>query len=456
MTKKSITQYQAHSHLQCISCGASYALDKQLLYRCMQTNCGGLLDIHTDTATLQKKSADWWRKLMRERWGDVHFPFTSGVWNKKEWVLPDIANEHIVSLGEGKTPLLALADWAQELELDSVWLKQCGISHSGSFKDLGMTVLVSHVKQLLAKGHPIRAIACASTGDTSAALAAYAAYAGIAAIVILPVGKISNAQLTQPLACGALALSLQTDFDGCMRIVQELTRDSSIYLANSMNPLRLAGQRTMGIEVVQQLAWNAPDWFIIPGGNLGNVSALVSGLQLIYELGLIDKLPRVCVAQSAHANPLFLSYRKNFSEYKAVTAQKTLASAIQIGDPVSYPRAVAALRQCNGIVEQATEAELANAAARVDRYGMFNDPHTGVALACLQKLCASANRIIAKGARVVVVSTAHGLKFSESKRAYHSEQLDFKANYANQPIELEASSAAVLRALDKYLRVSAN
>ena len=440
---------QPDSYLQCIDCKSRYSLNEKIIYRCQKPDCHALLEVYTDTPALQKKSAKQWRELLEARWGSVRFPYTSGVWNKKEWVLPHIAEEHIVSLGEGKTPLIPLERFANELSLGGVWIKQCGTSHSGSFKDLGMAVLVSHVKQLLAQGHPIRAIACASTGDTSAALAAYAAYAGIATIVILPEGKISNAQLLQAIACGALVLSLQSDFDGCMRIVQELTQDNSIYLANSMNPLRLEGQKTMGIEVVQQLEWEVPDWFIIPGGNLGNVSALASGLQLIKTLGLISKLPRICVAQSAHANPLYLSYQNNFQSYQAIQAKTTLASAIQIGNPVSYPRAVRVLQNMQGVVEQASEEELSNAAARVDRYGMFNDPHTGVALACLEKLCQQGQ--IKKDEKVVIVSTAHGLKFSEAKNAYHTKQFDFSSAYANQPIGLEANTTTVLKALDRHL-----
>ena len=253
-----------------------------------------------------------------------------------------------------------------------LWVKLCGNSHTGSFKDLGMTVLVSQVNSIIASGGKIRAIACASTGDTSAALAAYAANANIQSVILLPRNKVSLAQLIQPVSNGALVFSLKTDFDGCMKIVQKLTQEKEIYLANSMNSLRIEGQKTIGIEVVQQLDWSIPDWFIIPGGNLGNVTALGKGLLLLYELGIIQKLPRIALAQAEKANPLYLSYQKGFKEFDPIQAQETLASAIQIGNPVSVNKAIHILKKFNGVVEQASEAELANAASMADFSG-FDD-----------------------------------------------------------------------------------
>src|SRR5204862_3447215 len=247
----------------------------------------------------------------------------------------------------------------------------------------------------------------------------------------------------------ALVLSLDTDFDGCMRLVKEITKDESIYLANSMNSLRVEGQKTVGIEIVQQFDWEAPDVIIIPGGNLGNVSALGAGLLMMKELGLIAKLPRIVVAQAERANPLYRSYLRNFETFEPMQAQKTLASAIQIGDPVSFQKAIRTLKQFKGIVEQATEEELAEAAALGDRTGMFNCPHTGVALAVLIKLLKAGK--VDKSERVVVISTAHGLKFIEMKVKYHQRELDFPCRYANQPIELPPRLDAVKDALQKAL-----
>ncbi len=316
-----------------------------------------------------------------------------------------------------------------------------------------MTVLVSHVVQLIRLGTPIRAVACASTGDTSAALAAYAAAAGIPTVVFLPEGKVTQAQLIQPLASGARVLALDTDFDGCMRVVKEVTADRSLYLANSMNPLRLEGQKTVGLEIVQQLGWEPPDWIVIPGGNLGNVSALGAGLSLMRELGLVTRVPRICLAQAEHANPLYRSFLRDFAEFEPMTALPTQASAIRIGNPVSYPRAVRALRNFGGIVEQASEQELSNAAARVDLHGMFNCPHTGVALAAMFKLVERGE--IRKGERVVVVSTAHGLKFSQFKEGYHEgtlEQVDpHQSLYRNALVRLPPDGARVQAFLNDHL-----
>jgi len=375
------------------------------------------------------------------------------VWGKKEWVIPFIDNENIVSTYEGGTNLMWADRYGKLLGVEDLWVKQCGNSHTGSFKDLGMTVLVSAVKQMIADGRPITAIACASTGDTSAALANYGAAAGIPTVVLLPKDKVSPAQLVQPLANGALVLSLDTDFDGCMALVQEITHEPEIYLANSMNSLRIEGQKTVSIEMVQQFNWEVPDWVVIPGGNLGNVSALGKGFLIMRDLGLIQKLPRIAVAQAANANPLYLSYKDDFKTFEAVRAKATLASAIQIGNPVSYKRAINTLTQFDGVVEQATENELADEAARADRTGMFNCPHTGVALAALRKLVE--RKVIRSDQRVVVISTAHGLKFANQKIAYHLNELKgVESTYANAPVNVSADLAHVKDAIRRFAEKS--
>jgi len=417
-----------------------------VIYRCQ--DCGGLLEVEHDLEALRDRSAEEWKQLFDQRTHSKNFPFGSGVWGKKEWIAPLVKDENIVSMYEGNSNIYNAHRLGEQIGLPDLWLKLCGNSHTGSFKDLGMTVLVSVVRQMIADGKPIRAIACASTGDTSAALAAYAAAAGIPAVILLPRAKVSTAQLIQPIANGAAVLSLDTDFDGCMRIVQELTEDPTIYLANSMNSLRIEGQKTVGIEIIQQLEWEVPDWIILPAGNLGNVSALGKGLLMMKELGLIDHLPRIACAQAANANPLYLSFKNDYREFKPVKAQKTLASAIQIGNPVSYDRAVRILKAFDGIVEQVTEDELANAAARADRTGLYCCPHTGVALGALIRLLDQG--IIKKDERVVVISTAHGLKFSEFKVQYHQQQLqEVTSRYANPPLELPATYDAVVKAIDR-------
>jgi threonine synthase len=407
------------------------------------------LEVQHDLEALSRRGAAAWMKLFEERYKSNEWPYGSGVWGKKEWILPEIDNQNVVSLYEGGTNLFWAERFGKVAGLKDLWIKLCGNTHSGSFKDLGMTVLVSQVKHMISQGAPIKAVVCASTGDTSAALATYCAAAGIQSIVLLPRGKISIAQLVQPIANHALVLYLDTDFDGCMKLVQEITKDPTLYLANSMNSLRVEGQKTVGIEIVQQFDWEAPDVMIIPGGNLGNVSALGKGLLLMRQLGLIAKLPRLVVAQAERANPLYRSFLTNFEVFQPIQAQKTLASAIQIGNPVSFEKAVRTLKEFQGLVEQATEQELADAAALGDRYGMFNCPHTGVALAVLLKLLKAGK--IDSSERVVVISTAHGLKFVEMKVNYHQRELDFPSRYANRPIELPARLDAIKTALDKAL-----
>ena len=432
------------AEFRCIAgCPGSYALDR-VMYRC--PTCGDLLEVAHDMAALQAVSAEAWKAKFAERWKSVEDPWGSGVWGKHEWVAPQLRAENIVSFGEGTTHLTKIAGFAG---LGDVRVKQCGTSHSGSFKDLGMTVLVSMVKQMVASGQAIRAIACASTGDTSAALAAYAAAAGIRAVVILPRGKISTAQLVQPLAMGALVLAIDTDFDGCMRLVQELAEREGVYLANSMNSLRLEGQKTVAIELAQQFGWDVPDWVVIPGGNLGNVSALGAGFEMLLALGLVSKRPRICVAQAAHAAPLHASFMNHWTDLQPVKAKTTLASAIQIGNPVSFKKAVRALRAFEGVVEVATEAELADAAGRADRHGLFTDPHTGVALAALEKLAAKG--LVTKADRVVVISTASGLKFADFKVGYHEARLADvpQPKFRNVPVELPDSYDAIRGALEK-------
>jgi threonine synthase len=375
----------------------------------------------------------------------------SGIWSKREMVLPEIPEEDIVTMQEGFSPLFDASRLAKELGIRKLHVKLCGNSHTGSFKDLGMTVLVSQVNHILKKGkHPIDAVACASTGDTSAALSAYCAKAGIPSIVFLPAGKTSTAQLIQPISNGSIVLALDTDFDGCMKIVQQVTADNRIYLANSMNSLRVEGQKTISPEICQQLNWNVPDTIIIPGGNLGNVSALAKGFDDCLAMGLINKKPRIIVAQAANANPFYQAYTRGFDKLEPVQAKKTLASAIQIGNPVSYPKAERAIKNYNGVVVEVSEQELADAAHRADKIGLYCCPHTGVALGALEKLVA--DKTISSDEEVVVISTAHGLKFTEFKVAYHEGSLEgLTSRYANPIFKAPAELGAVMDILKREM-----
>ncbi|CAD7705332.1 unnamed protein product [Ostreobium quekettii] len=233
-----------------------------------------------------------------------------------------------------------------------------------------------------------------------------------------------------------------------MRLIQEVTAEYPIYLANSMNSLRLEGQKTAAIEIIQQFDWQVPDWVIIPGGNLGNIYAFYKGFKMCKDLGLVDSMPRLVCAQAANANPLYQAYLHGFDSFKPVKAKQTFASAIQIGDPVSIDRAIVALKATDGIVEEATEEELMDAAAQADRTGMFNCPHTGVALAALKKL--RERQVIGPQDRTVVVSTAHGLKFAQSKVAYHSkEATHISCTFANPPTPVKENLGDVLDVIRK-------
>jgi len=435
-----------HAEFRCFNgCEGSYAVT-QPIYRCPK--CDGLLTVVHDMEALADRSGPVWMKLFDERYRQNAWPYGSGVWGKREWVMPHMPDDTIVSMYEGCTNLFWAERYGKQIGLDELWVKLCGNSHSGSFKDLGMTVLVSVVRMAIQQGLKVKAIACASTGDTSASLAAYGAAAGLPVVVLLPYGKISTAQLVQPLAHGALVLGLDTDFDGCMAIVQRLAAEGLVYLANSMNPLRIEGQKTVAMEIVQQFDWQVPDWVILPSGNLGNASALYAGFKLMKDLGIISRFPRLAVAQAENANPLYRAWSAGKRTVEPMQAKPTLATAIQIGNPVSAPRAIQALEAMNGIVEQASEQELCDAAARADRTGMYTCPHTAVGLAVLSKLVERGT--IQRGERVVCVSTAAGLKFTEFKVRYHEAEIEgVTAELANPPVKLKPDYGQVVDAIVK-------
>jgi len=452
-------EYRAWFQCTTEECNETYPLT-QVIYKCSRCGEGlvddkraGLLEVKHDINLLANKTPQEWKTLFDERYMRTHHPYGSGVWGKKEWICPVVDNENVVSLYEGGTNLFWAERFGKMIGLSDLWVKLCGNSHSGSFKDMGMTVLVSVVKQIIAEGKPIRAVVCASTGDTSASLAAYCAAAGIPAIVLLPSAKISLPQLFQPIANGALTLSLDTDFDGCMQLVAKICQDKSFYLANSMNSLRLEGQKSISIEITQQFDWEPVDFVIVPGGNLGNTTAIGNGFLMMKELGLLDRLPRLVCAQTVKANPLVELYRRGFpdEEFQPMKAQRTLATAIQIADPVNLNKAIKVLKQFPGsIVEEATEDELANAAAQADKCGLFNCPQTGVALAVLLKLVNES--IIQRNDRVIVISTANGLKFSDFKIKYHLGELEeVQPHYINSPVELPANLDTILKELDRRL-----
>ncbi|MEL6341297.1 MAG: threonine synthase [Myxococcota bacterium] len=406
-----------------------------------QGRSGELLEVAFEPAYLNHQSAADWIATFESRRLHAPGPFGSGVWRYHEWVLPDLPISDVVSLGEGGSPLVRMHHGSDELGIDLL-LKQCGHSHTGSFKDLGMTVLVSQVNHIRRTTGSIRAVACASTGDTSAALAAYGAAAGVPTLVLLPRGKITAAQLVQPLACGARVIAIDTDFDGCMAHVQRLVEEDGVYLANSKNSLRIEGQKTVAFEIAEQLGWRAPDWVIVPGGNLGNVSALGKGFRMLCEQGLTGHEPRLVCAQAERADPLFRAFERGQDRLEPVVAGETQASAIRIGNPVSFSRAVRALRRVKGRVTHATEGLLASTARWADQSGTYVCPHTAVALAAATQL--REEGAVEAGQRVIVVSTAHGLKFTEFKTATISDSIaGVRLESTQAPIEVSDDWSSV-------------
>ncbi|MEO1483457.1 MAG: threonine synthase [Myxococcota bacterium] len=406
---------------------------------------GSLLEVAFSPEHLGSLDAAGWRERFESRKLHAPGPYGSGVWRYHEWVLPDLPEHDIVTLGEGGAPLVRFDRLSEALGVDLL-IKQCGHSHTGSFKDLGMTVLVSQVNHIRKNGGNVKAVACASTGDTSAALAAYGAAAGVRTLVLLPRGKITAAQLVQPLACGARVIAIDTDFDGCMAHVQRLVEEDGVYLANSKNSLRIEGQKTVAFEIVENLGWQAPDWAVVPGGNLGNVSALGKGFRMMCDQGLSSREPRLICAQAESANPLFRAFERDFDRLEPITAEATMASAIRIGNPVSYPRAVAALKRVNGIVTSASEQALTDAAQVADHTGTYLCPHTAVAIASVMEQRRTG--VIGKGEQVVVVSTAHGLKFTEFKVATVEDRVPGATLTAevNAPVEVPNHWDAVRQA----------
>ena len=330
----------------------------------------------------------------------------SGVWRFREAVL-DIDESQIITHPEGGTRMY---------ERDGILFKHEGENPTGSFKDRGMTVAITDAVRTGA-----RAVACASTGNTSASAAAYAAQAGLRAIVIVPAGKVSAGKLAQTLAYGALCLQVRGDFDAAMRLVQEASKKLGIYLVNSINPFRIEGQKTIVWELLQDLDWNPPDWIVVPAGNLGNTSAFGKALVEARDAGWISKMPRLAAIQARGANPFYRSFRENFAQRHRVTPE-TVATAIRIGDPVSYDKAVAALRNTNGIVEEVTDEELMSAKRDIDRMGIGCEPASATTLAGVRKLRTAGT--IGGSDRVVCVLTGHVLKDPDAIKSDRIFEID--------------------------------
>jgi len=357
----------------------------------------------------------------------------SGVWRFAPLVLPSAASAP-VTWPEGNTPLIARRPVAAWAGADALQLKHEGLNPTGSFKDRGMTVGVTQAVRVSAT-----AVACASTGNTGASMAAYAALAGLPALVLVPAGKVALGKLTQSLAYGARTLLVRGDFDDCLRLVREASEALGVYLLNSVNPFRIEGQKTIVLEMLEQLGWDAPDWIALPAGNLGNTAAFGKALREAKQLGLITRMPRLLAVQSDGAAPFAMSYREGFRVRHRVRAN-TIATAINIGAPASYQRAVQSIRETNGVVVAVSDADIMEAKAVIDAAGVGCEPASAASVAGVRALVRAGT--IAPNARVVCVLTGHVLKDPESLDRYHRGTEPPPAR-ANRPVEIDATVAAV-------------
>jgi threonine synthase len=418
----------------CIACG-NEVVETDPHPRCPL--CSGLLEIHHRPPAITPAEL---MQRFTERRGGAPGATASGVWRFREIVLPSA--EAVVSHPEGNTPLLHRVALDRWVGVEHLLLKHEGHNPTGSFKDRGMTVGVTQALRVGA-----RAVACASTGNTSASLAAYAAQAGLAALVLVPSEGVAAGKLAQTLAYGARTLLVRGDFDQCLRLVEEASTELGVYLLNSINPFRIEGQKTIVLEVLQQLSWESPDWIVVPAGNLGNTAAFGKALLEARQWGLISRLPRLVAVQAAGAAPFARSFQEGFAQKHQVKAE-TVATAIKIGNPASYDRAVRAIMETNGVVLAVDDAELLEAKAIIDASGVGCEPASAVSLAGLRQLVGKG--VVKPSDSVVAVLTGHILKDPGLLFRYHQE-MDPPPVGANRPITIEPD----LREIERVLKQTA-
>ena len=423
------------AYLKCVHCGREYDLS-QVRYTC---DCGGTLDLTRDLSKIDgaKLKADW-----EARWKAKRGVFASGVWRYKELIF-DLPEDRIVTRQEGNTRLYPAGKAGEYAGLKNFLLKHEGENPTGSFKDRGMTAGTTAAQYYGAK-----TVACASTGNTSASMASYAAVAGMKSVIFIPEGKIAYGKLAQALAFGGRTLQIRGNFDDAMTLVQEVCAKLNIYLLNSINPFRIEGQKAIGIETLQQLDWQVPDWFVIPGGNLGNNTALSKALYELYTLGIINKIPRIAVIQAEGSAPLVHMW-KNHTPFKPVKNPETIATAIKIGNPVSWEKSLRGIEWSHGVVESVTEQEIMDAKAFVDAAGIGAEPASCCSVAGAKKLVAQG--VISKDASVVGILTGNVLKDPDAVIGYHQntlmEHYGIQGTYANQPTVIDPTLDAVREAL---------
>lgn len=427
--------------LRCIACGAPEPAPAPD-YRCR--GCGALLE--AVLAGPGRGEAAGWPRMWRERRASLRPEDTSGVWRFRE-MLPAVGDP--VTLREGNTPLYALTQCARRLGMRQLWAKHQGMNPTGSFKDTGMTVAVSQARQA-----GFQWVACASTGNTSASMAAYAARAGMGALVLVPEGRIAWGKLAQALDYGALTCQVKGDFDDCVRVLDQVIRQAAVGLVNSVNPYRVEGQKTAALELMEQLDWRPPDHIILPGGNLANASAFGKALVEMRACGWIERLPRVSIVQAAGASPLAAAWRSNRGESLTPVRAQTRATAICIGSPASWPKAVRVLRETGGDCIAVSEAEIAAAKAEIGAEGIGCEPASAAALAGLKRWLAAGT--ISRDESAVLILTGHLLKDADYALEFHRGEMTWPdhdtaapaaAALRRPPVVVAAQAEAVLARL---------
>ncbi len=407
------------SRFRCGLCGRSYPLGRRI--RC---GCGGLLEVEHEFPE------DLDASIFDGRLGARNPPYNSGVWRFKELIHPTIDERYILSRGEGNTGLYGHRRLSAYVGLEGIWVKHEGENPTGSFKDRGMTVGISEARRL-----GVDAVICASTGNTSASLAAYAAQAELQCIVLLPEGGVAYGKLAQAIAYGAKVVEVEGGFDAAMHLLEEAVEALGLYPLNSINPWRLEGQKTIILELLQQRDWRPPDWIILPAGNLGNTSAFGKALRELWELDLIDEIPRLAAIQAEGANPFYRLWREG-GELKPVEKPWTIASAIRIGRPVNWRRALKAIKWTDGVVEQVSDQEIMDAKAMVDRCGIGCEPASAASVAGARKLVEMG--VIDPGEEIVCILTGNLLKDPELTVKYHRGEIEgVEPHLANRVMRIE-------------------
>ena len=402
-------------HIQCIGCGEKYPLN-EIIYNCKK--CGDILDVQYDYKAVSQKLevSDWKERPL-------------GVW-KYEALLPVLDHSKIVTLNEGGTSLYRCERLGSELGLKNLYVKNEGENPTGSFKDRGMTVGVTKALELNAK-----TVICASTGNTASSLAAYAAKAGLRCIVLIPSGKIALGKLAQAMMYGAMVIAVKGSFDDAFSMVMQVSTQFKVYLLNSINPFRLEGQKTAPFEVCNQLGLRTPDRVILPVGNAGNISAYWKGFKEFHALGFVDDLPKMIGIQATGASPIARAVKKRLHQIEPVGEPETVATAIRIGNPISWKKAINAIYESNGTAEIVSDKKIVAAQKLLARKeGIFAEPASASSIAGLKKLAEAGE--LDKNDVIVCVATGHGLK-----------DPDIVMKVCEKPLEIKTELSALKKVL---------